>query len=191
MVEKTKTREHIEIIKRNVFDMFEDDVDGERKHSNRNNEEANLPGGQTVIVDDNLLRGKTVLKQSNSAQMLKDAGNRAALQIERAANSMVKDFESTDDHKSNVSDEDGSDKETSAAGSIYFGAARRNLTPLMIYEREIAKMSGHQFRFKKSDFLVYMKRHPTYVTSSKELPNKTNVVIGSTPTKANEKEEVF
>ena len=63
--------------------------------------------------------------------MLKDAGLRTALQIERAANSVQKDFESTDDqNKSNVSDEEGSDKEMSAAGSIYFGAASRNLTPL-------------------------------------------------------------
>ena len=50
-------------------------------------------------------------------------------------------------------------------------------------------MSGHQFRFKKSDFLVYMRRHPAYVTSTKELPNRTNVVIGEVP--ENKKDEVF
>ena len=53
----------------------------------------------------------------------------------------------------------------------------------------MVKMSGHQFRFKKSDFLVYMKRHPTYVTLSKELPNKGNVEVGAAPTSP--KEEMF
>ena len=42
--------------------MFEDDGDGDRKNAGKNTEEANLPGGQTVIVDDDLLRGKTFLK---------------------------------------------------------------------------------------------------------------------------------
>ena len=50
-------------------------------------------------------------------------------------------------------------------------------------------MSGHQFRFKRSDFLVYMRRHPAYVSSTKELPNRTNVVIGEVP--ENKKDEVF
>ena len=59
--------------------MFEDDGDGDRKNAGKNTEEANLPGGQTVIVDDDLLRGKTFLKQNNSAQALKDAGSRAVL----------------------------------------------------------------------------------------------------------------
>ena len=180
LVEKTKSKEHIEIIKRNVFDMFDEDGDGERKRSTRDKDETSLPGGQTVHVDDNLLRGLTNFKASNGAQLLKEAGNRAALEIGRAAHSVQKEFESTDDHKSMVTDEDASDEDRS--GSIYFGAARRNLTPLMIYEREIAKMSGHQFRFKKPDFLVYMKRHPTYVTSSRELPNRANVEVGPTPT---------
>ena len=79
LVEKTRSKEHIEIVKRNVFDMFEDEGDGDRKTSGKNTEEANLPGGQTVIVDDNLLRGKTAFKKTDSAQALKDAGNRAAL----------------------------------------------------------------------------------------------------------------
>ena len=45
LVEKTRSKEHIEIIKRNVFDMFEDDGDGERRNNSKNTEEANLPGG--------------------------------------------------------------------------------------------------------------------------------------------------
>ena len=184
-MEKTKSKEHIEIIKRNVFDMFDEDGEADRKRSTRDKDEVSPAGGQTVVVDDQLLRGLTTFKASNSAQLLKEAGNRAAAQIERAANSSLqKELESTDGHESVVTGEDASEEDR--GGSVYSGAARRDLAPLQIYEREIAKMSGHQFRFKKSDFLVYMRRHPTYVTSSRELPHRANVEAGgATPTSQN------
>ena len=40
----------------------------------------------------------------------------------------------------------------------------RNLSQAKKYERKLAKMTGQQIKFKKSDFLVYMKKHPTYTT---------------------------
>ena len=129
LVEKTKRKEHIAIIKRSVFDMFDEDGDGEKKRSIRSKDETSLRGGQTVRVDDNLLKSLTNFKASNGAQLFKEAGNKAALEIARTAHSVQKEFKSTDDHKSMITDEDASDEDRS--GSFYFGATRRKLTPLM------------------------------------------------------------
>jgi len=46
------------------------------------------------------------------------------------------------------------------------GGQKKELTYEDRYAKIIKQRSGNQFRMKKSDFMVYMKRHPTYSISS-------------------------
>jgi len=58
---------------------------------------------------------------------------------------------------------------------------RGHLTASQRYERKIQKRAGHQFRLKKSDFMIYVRKHPTYVSMNPN-PDSTNGRINLTKT---------
>ena len=85
-------------------------------------------------------------------------GTKTALHMEQSR-SMDKSADLVD----NQSDfSDFSDRGLGDGRNSEYHSNGKKLTPAEKYEMKLARRIGYQFKLKKPDFMVYMKKHPTY-----------------------------
>ena len=143
LVEKTKPKDYIEIIKPQFVDFLTQDdfvsqksVDMTMDRGGNVNESNSKSQSINVQVNDELLLGMTNFKRMN-AKELKEKGTKNALQIENAKSSVSISME-----QSRVSNDDSEASDESANAEDDGRMSRRN-TPALRYERKITRRAGN------------------------------------------------